>query len=139
MDDGAAGRRHTMAMVAACVSMFAFKVGYSGFNAPFSELLLARACLSLGLPEYPDPVCSNSDAAGSIASDRSGYFNLANSIPGVVSVSFFAMLADVRGRKLTLVLCYIIVIIKKIVQDRSTICAWRGPLAVFIAPCVNVI
>ena len=36
--------RRTMAMVAACVSMFAFKVGFSGFNAPFNELLLARAC-----------------------------------------------------------------------------------------------
>ena len=28
------------------------------FGAPFSELLLARACLSLGLPAYPDPVCT---------------------------------------------------------------------------------
>lgn len=98
--------RSRRAAGAAMIGIFAFKVSYSGFIPPFSELLLARACESLGLPAYPAPACSGSDAASAIAADRSGYYNLATTIPQLLSISLYSMLADVRGRKPILLLCY---------------------------------
>ena len=82
------------------------RIAQNGFAPLLSELLLSRACVSLGLPPYPDKLCEDSDQASSAASIRSGYFNLATTIPGIVMVGFFAMLSDARGRKITLVMVY---------------------------------
>lgn len=100
---------------AAMVGIFAFKVAYSGFMPPFAELLLSRACVSLGLPAYPAQECSNSDEASSVAAIRSGYYNLATTIPALITVSMYSMMADVRGRKGTLSLCFLSGLLQAIV------------------------
>jgi MFS family permease len=117
MATGEGQRRRAAA--AAMVGIFAFKVAYAGFMPNFQELLLSRACVSLGLPAYGDdpaccgeaepchePCCANSDAASKLASIRSGYYNLATTLPALATVSMYAMLADVYGRKVTLSLCF---------------------------------
>ena len=97
------------AAAAAMVGMCAFKVGLSAFGPPFAELLLQRACEPLGLP-YPgnatDDRCMQSDVASAVAARHTSVFNLATSIPQLVTVSLFAVLADHRGRQITLLLCF---------------------------------
>ena len=94
---------------AVMLGMCAFKIGVSAFAPPFAELLLQRACAPLGLP-YPgnatDDRCMDSDAAAAVAAQHTATFNLATSIPQLITVSFFAVLADYRGRQLTLLLCF---------------------------------
>lgn len=96
--------------VAAMLGMFMFKIAASGFGPPFSELLLQRACEPLGFP-YPgnatDDRCMDSDAAAAVAADHSSVFNLATSIPQLITVSMYAVLADHRGRQTTLLLCFV--------------------------------
>ena len=99
-------QRSRWSVAAVIVGMFASRVCNNGFAPLFSELLLAEACVSLGLQPYPAAECADSDAASSLASVRSSYFNLATTIPGIAAVSFFAMLSDARGRKINLILCY---------------------------------
>ena len=48
----------------------------------------------------------DSDAAAAVAAQHTATFNLATSIPQLITVSFFAVLADYRGRQLTLLLCF---------------------------------
>ena len=78
------------AAAAAMVGMCAFKVGLSAFGPPFAELLLQRACEPLGLP-YPgnatDDRCMQSDVASAVAARHTSVFNLATSIPQLVTVS----------------------------------------------------
>ena len=95
--------------IAAMLGMCMFKIGLSAFGPPFAELLLQRACAPLGFP-YPgnstDDRCMDSDAAAAVAADHSSVFNLATSIPQLITVSLFAVLADHRGRQMTLLLCF---------------------------------
>ena len=95
------------AAVATMLGIFAYKVALSGFGPIFSELLISRACASLGLPAYPASGCVQSDDASAIAATRLSYYNLMTSIPALLTVSLYAMLADTRGRQLTLTLCYV--------------------------------
>jgi MFS family permease len=90
----------------AMVGIFAFKVSLQGFGPIFSELLQARACDQLQLPPYPDEQCKCNPEASAHAAQRSAEYNLMVSVPALVTVSLYAMLADSHGRKATLLLCY---------------------------------
>ena len=92
---------------ATMLGIFAYKMALSGFGPIFSELLISRACLSLHLPAYPAEGCVQSDDASAIAATRQGYYNLVTSMPALFTVSFYAMLADTRGRQISLTLCYV--------------------------------
>lgn len=99
-------QRQRSAVIAIAAILFS-RVAQNGFSPLLSELLLSRACVSLGLPAYPAKLCERSHAASALAAVRSSYFNLAMTIPGIAAVGFFAMLADARGRKVSLVMCYL--------------------------------
>jgi hypothetical protein len=101
---------------AAMCGVFMFKMAVSGFGPPFTELLLERACAPQNL-SYVDCVaalsackvhhthahnatappaasCAALDAAAALAATRNSYYNLATSLPGLITVSFYAMVAD---------------------------------------------
>lgn len=70
-----------------------------------AELMLERACLKHNLT-YPSANCTGDISSQDLASRRLSYYNLATSMPALLTVAGVAMTADAYGRKPAAVLPY---------------------------------
>jgi MFS family permease len=100
-------RRRQRSALMAIGAIFISRVAQNGFALLLPELLLSRACASEGLAAYPSKACTASDHASTVSIAQSGLFSFATNLPCIAVVSIFAMLSDARGRKVTLVVCYL--------------------------------
>ena len=87
------------------LAAFVYCVGQGATGPAVAELLLERACATRNLT-YPSANCTSSVESQSDSSRRLSYYNLACSLPALLTVAWVSMVADARGRKMAAVVPY---------------------------------